>query len=62
MSKRATVRPKGFRKPEYWSDAPPPPPGPPTGDAEELAPTRYGDRVRKGILIDFRTGRLSVRG
>ena len=53
MSKRATVRPKGFRKPPHWSDAPPPAPGPATGADEELDPTRYGDWVRKGIAIDF---------
>ena len=53
MSDRATVRPKGFRKPAHWSDAPVPAPGPVTGDPEELAPTRYGDWVRKGIAVDF---------
>jgi len=53
MTKRATVRPKGFRKPAHWSDAPPPAPGPMNGDAEELGPTRYGDWVRKGIAVDF---------
>lgn len=53
MSKRATGRPKGFSKPAHWSDAPPPTPGPPAGETEELGPTRYGDWVRKGIAIDF---------
>jgi hypothetical protein len=53
MSKRATVRPEGFRKPAHWSDAPPPAPEPASGGAEELGPTRYGDWVRKGIAIDF---------
>jgi hypothetical protein len=53
MSKRATVRPEGFRKPAHWNDAPPPAPGPATSPSEELGPTRYGDWVRKGIAIDF---------
>ena len=53
MSKRATVRPKGFTKPAYWSDAPPPRPGPATPESEELSPTRYGDWERKGIAVDF---------
>jgi hypothetical protein len=53
MSKRATVRPEGFRKPAHWTNAPPPAPGPAVADAEELAPTRYGDWVRKGIAVDF---------
>jgi hypothetical protein len=53
MSKRATVRPGGFRKPAHWNDAPPPPVGPATGDDEELSPTRYGDWVRNGIAVDF---------
>ena len=52
MSKRATQRPKAFRKPAYWSDAPPPAPAAP-GDSEELSPTRYGDWVRSGVAIDF---------
>jgi len=54
MSKRATVRPKGFRKPAHWSEAPPPAPGPAAAaSTEELDPTRYGDWVRKGIAVDF---------
>ena len=53
MTKRATVRPKEFRKPAHWSDAPPPAPGPATSADEELGPTRYGDWVRKGLAIDF---------
>lgn len=53
MSKRATIRPKGFRKPPYWSDAPPPAPVPASEETEELSPTRYGDWVRNGIAIDF---------
>ena len=57
MSKRATVRPEGFRKPAHWNDAPPPAPGAATGpgidEAEEPDPTRYGDWVRKGIAVDF---------
>jgi len=53
MTKRATARPKGFVKPAHWSDAPPPAPGPARDEPEELAPTRYGDWVRKGIAVDF---------
>ena len=53
MTKRATVRPKGFRKPAHWSDAPPPAPGPAADDGEDMGPTRYGDWVRKGIAVDF---------
>ena len=53
MTKRATVRPKGFAKPAHWSDAPPPEPGPPHQASEELGPTRYGDWVRNGIAVDF---------
>ena len=53
MSKRATVRPEGFRKPAHWSDSPPPAPARLAATAEELGPTRYGDWVRKGIAVDF---------
>jgi len=53
MSKRATRRPTTFRKPAYWSDAPPPAPAEPGEGGEELDPTRYGDWVRNGIAIDF---------
>jgi hypothetical protein len=53
MSPRATQRPKRFRKPPHWSDAPPPPPAEPAGNTEELSPTRYGDWVKKGVAIDF---------
>jgi hypothetical protein len=52
VTKRATRRPKAFRKPAHWSDAPPPATAAP-GDEEELSPTRYGDWVKKGIAIDF---------
>ncbi|BBC71918.1 conserved hypothetical protein [Altererythrobacter sp. B11] len=51
-----TERPKTFHKPAYWSDSPPPQPGPPKqaeGEGEELSPTRYGDWVKNGIAIDF---------
>ena len=52
MSKRATQRPKGFRKPAHWTSEPPPEPCP--GEAStELGPTRYGDWVRNGIAVDF---------
>ena len=53
MSQRATQRPRPFRKPPHWSDAPPPVPGEPADAAEELSPTRYGDWVKQGIAIDF---------
>jgi len=52
MSKRATQRPEGFRKPAHWTDSPPPEPAKGTG-AEALGPTRYGDWVKSGIAIDF---------
>ncbi|MCB2060809.1 MAG: DUF1674 domain-containing protein [Novosphingobium sp.] len=55
MTKRATKRPEGFRKPAHWSDAPPPEPEQvrDEDDPEGLSPTRYGDWVRKGIAVDF---------
>jgi hypothetical protein len=53
MSKRATVRPGGFRKPVHWSDAPPPLPESAGETTEALSPTRYGDWVRKGLTVDF---------
>jgi hypothetical protein len=52
MNKRATKRPKPFRKPAHWSDAPPPAPCE-SRDSEELGPTRYGDWVKNGIAVDF---------
>lgn len=55
MTKRATTRPAGFRKPAHWTDEPAPPPAPPMTDEDPdgLSPTRYGDWVRKGIAVDF---------
>lgn len=53
MVKRAPRRPKAFRKPAHWSDAPPPEPRAPAETPEELSPTRYGDWVKKGVAIDF---------
>lgn len=56
MTKRATKRPEGFRKPAHWSDAPPPKPAAASegeADPDGLSPTRYGDWVRKGIAVDF---------
>ena len=53
MIKRATQRPKGFKKPAHWSSDPPPEPEAPPGEEEELIPTRYGDWVRNGIAVDF---------
>lgn len=52
MEKRATQRPKTFKKPAYWTDTPPPKPK--AGKVEEeLSPTRYGDWVKDGIAVDF---------
>jgi Protein of unknown function (DUF1674) len=55
MTKRATKRPEGFKKPDHWSDEPAPKPGTPVPeqDPDGLSPTRYGDWVRKGIAVDF---------
>lgn len=55
MTKRATKRPAGFKKPAHWSDAPPPKPAEAKdqADPDGLSPTRYGDWVHKGIAIDF---------
>ncbi|GGA00064.1 hypothetical protein GCM10010923_05670 [Blastomonas marina] len=50
--KRATERPKEFKKPARWSDQPAPEPEKGEVD-EELSPTRYGDWVKDGIAIDF---------
>jgi len=48
-----TKRPNSFRKPDHWSNTPPPKPAPAKGDEEELSPTRYGDWVKDGIAVDF---------
>jgi hypothetical protein len=56
MAKRATKRPKQFRKPDHWDDAPAPEAKRATNakdDPEGLNPTRYGDWTRKGIAVDF---------
>jgi hypothetical protein len=53
MSKRATTRPPGIRKPAHWSNDPPPEPKDQGGAEEDLSPTRYGDWVKNGIAIDF---------
>lgn len=52
MTKRATSRPKDFKKPAHWTSEPPPAPEEREVD-EDLSPTRYGDWVHKGIAIDF---------
>ena len=49
---RAKNPDKGFKKPDYWTDKPPPKPEPGEVD-EKLSPTRYGDWVKDGIAIDF---------
>jgi hypothetical protein len=54
--KRATKRPKTFRKPAHWDNASPPEPASPKEgdpDPEGLDPTRYGDWVKNGLAIDF---------
>jgi hypothetical protein len=55
MTERATKRPPGFKKPESWTNEPPPKPeaAKPGADPEGLSPTRYGDWVRNGIAVDF---------
>ncbi|MBV1917036.1 MAG: DUF1674 domain-containing protein [Sphingomonadaceae bacterium] len=55
MKKPAIQRPKDFKKPAHWSDAPPPKPEESKAgdDPDGLSPTRYGDWVKKGIAIDF---------
>ena len=53
MSKRATKRPKGLRKPAHWSNEPVPKPAAVEEGEEHLSPTRYGDWVRNGIAVDF---------
>jgi hypothetical protein len=52
MTKRATERPKGFKKPKHWTSTPVPKPEP-VKDEEDLSPTRYGDWEKNGIAIDF---------
>lgn len=55
MTKRATKRPKDFRKPAHWSDEPAPQPlaAKAEDDPDGLSPTRYGDWVKNGIAVDF---------
>ena len=55
MTKRATKRPEGFKKPGHWTNTPAPAPeaAPLEPDPDGLSPTRYGDWVRKGIAVDF---------
>lgn len=55
MTKRATTRPDGFKKPAHWNNDPAPEPkaAPSKPDPDGLSPTRYGDWVRKGIAVDF---------
>jgi hypothetical protein len=56
MTKRATKRPKEFRKPAHWEDAPVPKAKAgkdAKDDPETLSPTRYGDWTKNGIAIDF---------
>jgi len=55
MTKRATQRPEGFKKPAHWTNDPAPDPAAPVEgkDPDGLSPTRYGDWVKKGIAVDF---------
>lgn len=55
MTQRATKRPETFRKPSYWTDAPPPRPEAPKAEPDPagLSPTRYGDWEKNGIAVDF---------
>lgn len=56
MTKRATNRPEGFRKPAHWTNDPAPRPQAAKDEQEDpagLSPTRYGDWVQKGIAVDF---------
>ena len=55
QTKRATQRPKDFRKPAHWNNDPPPRPeaAKEGEDPQGLSPTRYGDWVHKGIAVDF---------
>ena len=55
MTKRATTRPDGFKKPPHWNNDPVPAPKAASTepDPDGLSPTRYGDWVRKGIAVDF---------
>ena len=45
MTKRATQRPEGFRKPAHWTIDPAPKPAPSRDetDPDGLSPTRYGE-------------------
>ncbi|MGI8943729.1 MAG: DUF1674 domain-containing protein [Qipengyuania sp.] len=52
MTKHSPKRRENFAKPAHWTNDPPPEPKRVESE-EELAPTRYGDWVRKGIAIDF---------
>lgn len=56
MTKRATNRPEGFRKPAHWTNDPAPKAQAAKDEQEDpagLSPTRYGDWVQKGIAVDF---------
>ncbi|MXO65161.1 DUF1674 domain-containing protein [Altericroceibacterium endophyticum] len=59
MSKAKPTKKPAFKKPDYWTDDPPPQPSgakPGNGADEDpagLSPTRYGDWVKDGIAIDF---------
>ena len=53
--KRASKRPKQFKKPAHWDNSPPPAPkaAGEEKDPDGLSPTRYGDWVKNGLAIDF---------
>jgi hypothetical protein len=55
MTKSASKRPQGFKKPANWTNESPPAPAQvkQEADPDGLSPTRYGDWVRNGIAVDF---------
>ena len=53
MTKRVTTRPQPFKKPEGWSNDPPPKPAKVPAPTDPLDPTRYGDWEKNGIAVDF---------
>jgi hypothetical protein len=56
MTKQKSEAAKAFRKPDHWSNDPPPAPkavDPLKDEPRELSPTRYGDWEKDGIAWDF---------
>ncbi|WP_338467005.1 DUF1674 domain-containing protein [Novosphingobium sp. ZN18A2] len=54
-TKSRTSSPSGFKRPEHWTNEPPPEPekARPNADPDGLDPTRFGDWVKNGIAVDF---------